>query len=917
MSTIFASHISLRIKSIALMLAMIAGVFASCGPQEPEVVVVDVSEVSVSPTTLSLVAGDTANLTATVSPSNASNKTVTWSSSDQSVATVDNGKVTAIKEGRATITAKAGGKSATCEVIVTTKVIPVTEISLDPATISIAAGETGKLTPVITPSEASGAAVTWSSSDKTIATVNNGTVSAVAEGTVTITATAGDKSATCEVTVTPDKETLIKNALMEFYNAMDGPNWAHNKGWGTDQPLDSWDGISLYDPMTNCICLRFENFGLKGVIPESLGELGDWVRNLEFINEPGITGTIPESFSKFRNLERLEIRRTSMTSLRDCFSEMKTLGIFLILSNREMKGPLPASLGNLPSLIDISIVDNGFEGSIPPSWANLGNGSILNMRSVDIESNYLSGSIPQYFLDAAETDSKWLFQLINQKGIGFDIGGLDIPAYGDHVIKGTVQDISGKSFTFDDVIKNNKYTVNLIWASWCPFSRTLMPQLKSFYEQYHKDGLEIIATSQVGGVDEYGVGHLLADYEGYKREVIEKGYDIWYNYYWPDYGSSYFQTTPNVEVYDQNGFVIFSSVLDFNDPERNRFKKSASADLIPFLETLMGVTEPEDPYTSTDYSKDGQVMTLQKATVGKGIDIVFMGDAYTDQDMATGGIYETVMRQAMEEFFDIEPYKTFRNRFNVYAVKVVSANGRIGVGYSTALGTYLGEGTYVNGDNDKCFEYALKVPGITSRENLLVSVIVNSTRNFGTAILYATDQSSVARIPSFGNDPYYFGSVLQHEAGGHGFAFLADEYYQNKEKAPSELIEEYNLMYNQYGWYANVDFTNDPSKIHWSAFLSDSRYEKEVGIFEGAALYEKGAWRPSANSVMNMNMGGFNAPSRLAIYKQIMKRSGEQYSFEKFLEYDAINRNAATTSLAPSARRGYNWVPDSPPVISR
>ena len=307
-------------------------------------------------------------------------------------------------------------------------------------------------------------------------------------------------------------------------------------------------------------------------------------------------------------------------------------------------------------------------------------------------------------------------------------------------------------------------------------------------------------------------------------------------------------TTPNVEVYDQNGFVIFSSVLDFNDPERNRFKKSASADLMPFLETLMGVTEPEDPYTSTDYSKDGQVITLQKATVGKGIDIVFMGDAYTDQDMATGGIYETVMRQAMEEFFDIEPYKTFRNRFNVYAVKVVSANGRIGVGYSTALGTYLGEG-----------------------------------RNFGTAILYATDQSSVARIPSFGNDPYYFGSVLQHEAGGHGFAFLADEYYQNKEKAPSELIEEYNLMYNQYGWYANVDFTNDPSKIHWSAFLSDSRYEKEVGIFEGAALYEKGAWRPSANSVMNMNMGGFNAPSRWAIYQQIMKRSGENPSFDDFL----------------------------------
>ena len=740
-------------------------------------------------------------------------------------------------------------------------------------------------------------------------------------GNITVTDLSG-KVAPIVLTIVQreSEEPMIRRLLMEFYNAMDGPNWVHNNGWGTDQPLEKWDGVQSYNPKTGDIFLQFWEFGLKGEIPESLGELGDLVRGLVFINEPGITGTIPESFSKFRKMERFEITGTSMTSLRDCFSEMKSLTFFYVSSNQEMKGPLPTSLGNLPLLDYIIIVNNGIEGSIPSSWVNLGNGSLLNMAEVNIANNYLSGSIPQYFLDAAEYDLKWLFNILYQKGIGFDISGLDIPPYGDEIIKGTVQDVSGKAFTFDDVIKSNKYTVNLIWASWCPFSRTLMPQLKSFYEKYHKDGLEIIATSQVGGVDEDGAGHMLEDYEGYKKEVIEKGYDIWYNYYWPDYATSYLKSTPNAEVYDQNGYVIFSSIFNFNDPERNRFNKIASVDLIPFLETLMGAAEPEDPYTSKDYSKDGQVITLQKASLGKGINIVFMGDAYTDKDMGTGGVYETVMRQAMEEFFDIEPYKTFRNRFNVYAVKVVSPNGRIGEGYNTALGSYLGGGTYVNGDNDKCFEYALKVPGISSRENLMVGVIVNSTRNFGTAILYAEDQSSVARVPSFGNDPYYFGSVLQHEAGGHGFAFLADEYYEIKEKAPAEFIEEYNSMYNQYGWYANVDFTDNPSKIRWSAFLSDSRYEKEVGIFEGAALYEKGAWRPSANSVMNMNMGGFNAPSRLAIYKQIMKRSGEQYSFEKFLQYDAVNRSKANAAAsrpplkaAPADEKHY--VPGAPPVV--
>lgn len=79
-------------------------------------------------------------------------------------------------------------------------------------------------------------------------------------------------------------------------------------------------------------------------------------------------------------------------------------------------------------------------------------------------------------------------------------------------------------------------------------------------------------------------------------------------------------------------------------------------------------------YTSTDYSRDGEVMQLQKATQGKGIDLVFLGEAFVDKDMEPGGLYEQTMKAAMEQYFAYEPLRTFRDRFNVYAVKVVSPN---------------------------------------------------------------------------------------------------------------------------------------------------------------------------------------------------------------------------------------------------
>ena len=165
------------------------------------VVATEVTSITLDKTSSSLKAGETVTLIATVNPDDATDKTVTWSTSDASIATVNNGVVTAVKVGTATITAKAGDKTATCAVTVVST--PVTSITLDKTSASLKAGETVTLTATVNPDDATDKTVTWSTSDASVATIINGVVTAVKVGTATITVKAGDKTATCAVTVVP------------------------------------------------------------------------------------------------------------------------------------------------------------------------------------------------------------------------------------------------------------------------------------------------------------------------------------------------------------------------------------------------------------------------------------------------------------------------------------------------------------------------------------------------------------------------------------------------------------------------------------------------------------------------------------------------------------------------------------------
>ncbi len=172
---------------------------------------IPVTNISLDKTSVALEIGDTQTLTATITPSNATDKTVTWTSSNPSVASVSNGVITAKAVGTATITVKTtdGSKTATCTVTVKTPTVSVAGISLNKSAATLEIDETVTLLETLTPSNATNKNVTWTSSDNSVATVSNGTVTAVGEGTaiITVRTVDGNKTATCTVTVTkPEAE---------------------------------------------------------------------------------------------------------------------------------------------------------------------------------------------------------------------------------------------------------------------------------------------------------------------------------------------------------------------------------------------------------------------------------------------------------------------------------------------------------------------------------------------------------------------------------------------------------------------------------------------------------------------------------------------------------------------------------------
>lgn len=316
-----------------------------------------------------------------------------------------------------------------------------------------------------------------------------------------------------------------------------------------------------------------------------------------------------------------------------------------------------------------------------------------------------------------------------------------------------------------------------------------------------------------------------------------------------------------------------------------------------------------------EYGED-QWLTLQKATKGKkgGINIVLLGDGYDAKSIADGSYLRT-MKQEMEFFFGLEPYTTYRGYFNVYTAFPLSTESGVGtvntIRYNRFNTTFTG-GVKLKADYDEIFAYALNAPTVT-KENLnqTLIIMVPNTTEYGGVTQMWTSGAAIAFCPlSTYSYPLDTRGVVQHEAGGHGFGKLGDEYiYHNAFIDNCHCMDgcDHGSAFNMYkrlGWYENLSFTGKMQSVPWSHLIFDPRYSDLVDIYEGGYMHSRGVFRSEQNSCMNNNIPYYSTISRESIVKRIKRYAGETYSFEDFVKNDKREAGNVTRSTGRSGSVG-------------
>lgn len=297
-----------------------------------------------------------------------------------------------------------------------------------------------------------------------------------------------------------------------------------------------------------------------------------------------------------------------------------------------------------------------------------------------------------------------------------------------------------------------------------------------------------------------------------------------------------------------------------------------------------------------EYGED-EWITLQKATKGNngGINIVLLGDGFNAKDIASGK-YLNDIKQEVEYFFGIEPYKTYRDYFNVYTAIPLSTESGVGtvntIRYNRFNTTFTG-GVGLKADYDEVFNYALGAPTVNkSNLNQTLIIMVPNSTDYGGICQMWEDGSAIAFCPqSTYGYPLDTRGVIQHEAGGHGFGKLGDEYiYHNAfidfcDCTCCGHVFEFNAA-KSLGWFDNLELTGKMHSVGWSHLIFDNRYSDIVDIYEGGYMHNRGVFRSEPNSCMNNDIPYYSTISRESIVKRIKAYAGETYSFEDFVKND-------------------------------
>lgn len=314
------------------------------------------------------------------------------------------------------------------------------------------------------------------------------------------------------------------------------------------------------------------------------------------------------------------------------------------------------------------------------------------------------------------------------------------------------------------------------------------------------------------------------------------------------------------------------------------------------------------------YNED-EIITLQRASKGNGVNIVILGDGFSAKDISEGKLMKA-MNETYGHFFGIQPYKAYKDYFNVYTAIPVSAESGVGTVNTTVknrFNTATNGGVTRNGEDDyfEVLRYACKAPTVNDDNiNRTLIIMIPNTEDYGGVTYMWDDGTAIAYCPmSDYGYPLDFRGVIQHEAGGHGFGKLGDEYiYHNAfiQACPCPCCpHDWELKAaHAKGWYQNLSLTGKMGDVPWRDFIFHAKYSKFVDIYEGGYMHNRGVYRSEQNSCMNNEIPYYSTISRYEIVKRIMEYAGEEFSFEKFVANDIVEVPSSDTGTKSSYETG-------------
>lgn len=710
------------------------------------------------------------------------------------------------------------------------------------------------------------------------------------EGTITIKSK--DNSKQQVITIKQNYLNLEREALIALYKATNGDKWTNNTNWCSNKPISEWYGVYT-NAKGHVYSLELPRNKMEGLLPKEFcnlkyltnlnlqynqfsGQIPDIIWSLPVLESLSLSGnqftSISSEIKNAKNLKGLYISDNSITNFPESMGELTQLetlwadniklnGDFplficqltslksLILSRNSLKGNIPDDIGNLKNLEDLHIEENKIEGYLPESICNL-----TNLKYLGINNNQIKGSIPESICNLIKLE--YLYAGYNQitgnlpKNIG-NLANLKLLTFDCNQLSGNLPESIGNLVYLESLsIGDNQIegsipesVCNLINLSFFNISNNnITGNLPQHVHKMRNMNRFWVNNNNLTGTLPKGIAELplLESLEVQQNRLSGAiPIELYQCSQWSNWDSAR-------KIYpQQDGYILY----------------------------------PENYYESTDYSKDGEVKILQMHSKGNGIKLVLMGDFFVDIDMNEGGFYDSMMEEAMEDYFSIEPFKSLREYFDVISIKAVSKHNWLGG--ESAFGTTI-DWSY---QEDECMKYAQKAVGGDNINDIQIILLVNMDSFGGQGGL------GIA-FCAFQRDSHKdLKSTINHESG-HAFAKIHDEYIWSDTTFSD--FDELDRAHEK-GWSMNVDYKSDSSQVIWSHFINDPRYANEgIGVYEGA-LSKYGIYRPTEYSIMRESINGhyvidqFNAPSREAIYKRAMKLAyGDSwtYDYEKFVKFD-------------------------------